>query len=88
MPLKPKHPHNCPKCVFLGAHIHESFWHDLYYCDQAIGAPTVIARYGPEGDYVSGLCFADDIPSLGVAKKFAQRTGLLPCPSPTQRSTT
>ena len=88
MPLKPKHPHHCTECVFLGAHIYESVWHDLYYCEQSRNMPTVIARYGPEGDYISGMQFVNHYPQLKVAEHFAQQKGLLPCHSPTQRSTT
>jgi hypothetical protein len=32
---------------------------DLYFCQQMLGGPTVIARYSSEGpDYSSGLEFA------------------------------
>jgi hypothetical protein len=50
---------------------------DLYFCPQH-GVPTVIARYGPDGDYQSGLPAADAIPALGEAKRRAIAAGLLP----------
>jgi hypothetical protein len=48
--------------------------------------PTVIARYGPEGDYISGMQFVNDYPQLKVAEHFAQQKGLLPCHSPQNKS--
>lgn len=40
--------------------------------------PTVIARYGPEADYYSGLVFADLNPAIAEAKRRAVEKGLLP----------
>ena len=66
--------HDCDKCHPLG----EFGDADLYYCDQNIGGPTVIARYSNEGgDYQSGLVFADKIPALREAKRRAVEAGLL-----------
>lgn len=67
---KPQHLHDCEECVFLGTH--ENY--DLYYCS---ANPTVIARYGSEGDYISGLVFAERIPALNVAADRAITVGLL-----------
>lgn len=62
--------HDCDECVFLGA---ESQY-DLYFC----GAnPTVIARYGTEGDYLSGLALVSKVPVLAVAAGLALDRGLL-----------
>lgn len=48
--MKPRHPHDCERCTFLGTFGS----HDLYYCaKQPHLGPTVIARFGPEGDYNS-----------------------------------
>lgn len=46
----------CAHCQFLGHH--EGC--DLYYCAQpSVGAPTVIARWGNEGnDQIAGMAFA------------------------------
>lgn len=66
--------HDCDKCKPLG----EFKDADLYYCDQQIGGPTVIARYSSDGgDYASGLCFADGHPELSEAKRRAIEAGLL-----------
>ncbi len=65
--------HDCHNCVFLG--VFQS--HDLYYCNSS--NPTVIARFGIDGDYCSGLNFAKPggIPVLVEAKKRAIKKGLI-----------
>jgi len=69
-----RYEHDCDTCTFLGVYKED----DLYFCSQVRFGNTVIARHGNEpGDYSSGLCFADDIESLGVAKMLAQEAGLL-----------
>lgn len=66
----PRYTHDCEECVFLGTHSK----YDLYYC----GAnPTVIARYGTEGDYNSGLACASTNPVLAIATVKAIVAGLL-----------
>jgi hypothetical protein len=52
-----RYQHDCDECKPLGQH--DEF--DLYYCDQH-GMPTVIARFGEDGDYMSGMCFANSGP--------------------------
>lgn len=73
MTCEPLHEHDCDVCVFLGS------WeaYDLYYCPQS-GMPTVIARYGTLGSYISGLHATRDIPALAVAQERARVKGLLP----------
>lgn len=70
-----RHEHDCSGCTFLG-HYKE---YDLYWCPQG-GHPTLIARYGTCGDYLSGLSFGwapgDNTSPLVVARKLAQRKGL------------
>jgi hypothetical protein len=58
-----RHEHDCACCTYLGQH--EQY--DLHYCGR--GRPTVIARFGPDGDYLSGMDFAIDgsIPVLTEA---------------------
>lgn len=69
-----RYEHDCSKCKPLGE-FHE---YDLYYCDQdAIGMPTVIARYGTDGDYLSGLRLASMNPALFEAKRRATEAGYL-----------
>jgi len=72
--LTPRFEHDCDRCVFLGIEGE----HDLYFCVQGDGRPTVVARYGDNGpDYTSALELADLIPALGVARRLARERGLL-----------
>lgn len=65
-----RYRHDCEECVFLG--VHEKY--DLYFC----GAnPTVIARYGVDGDYLSGLALVPHVAELAVAAELALCRGLL-----------
>lgn len=62
--------HDCEECVFLGTYNQ----YDLYFC----GAnPTVIARYGTDGDYLSGLHFIPYEPALALAASRAIEAGLV-----------
>ena len=58
---KPKYKHDCDNCVFLGSHIENDQYHDLYVCpieDKKIS--TVVARYSDYGPYYfSGIYFAE-----------------------------
>lgn len=72
-----RHKHDCEQCRPLG----EFMEFDLYFCEQQIGGPTVIARFGPNGNYNSGMCFADTMPELGEAKRRAIQAGLIPVPA-------
>lgn len=69
-----RHQHDCDKCVPLG----QFDEYDLYFCGQG-GGQTVIARYGEDGEYRSGLEFgktgAD--PVLAVAYHMARSRGLI-----------
>lgn len=67
---EPQHQHDCDECVFLGVHNK----YDLYFCEVT---PTVIARYGVDGDYISGLAFITSVPELAVAAVRAIAKGLL-----------
>jgi len=69
----PRHLHDCDQCIFLGRHNRA----DLYWCAQGSGDyPTLIARYGKHGNYVSGLLHADHNPDLAEARTRAMRIGL------------
>lgn len=71
--MKPQFEHNgCKSCVFLGTIITDKEY-DLYYCKQ-ISIPTVIARFGIDGDYCSGMGM--EIPELKIAEKIAKHRGL------------
>ena len=65
----------CEDCTFLGSLIAEADY-DLYYCPQQ-GIPTVMARYGPDGQYKSGMCFSygQDL-QLTIARTIAEAKGL------------
>lgn len=65
-----RYPHDCEECAFLGTHGQ----YDLYFCDTT---PTVIARYGIDGDYLSGLTQAPHEPVLARAITKAISLGLL-----------
>jgi len=69
-----RYEHDCANCIPLG----EFEEYDLYFCDQGGVAPTVIARYGPYGDYHSGLYFGTTLPFIREAIRRAQDKGLLP----------
>lgn len=47
--------HDCPCCKFLGSEFLKNEQFDLYFCEQNGKIPTVIARWGEDGDYYSGL---------------------------------
>lgn len=69
-----QHEHDCGECVFLG-NITTDRVYDLYFHSEI--NETVIARWGSEGDYISGLPFADRVPVLAIALVRAQRLGLV-----------
>lgn len=65
-----RYAHDCEECIFLGQHTK----HDLYFCS---ANPTVIARYGTDGDYISGIAVASRIPELAIALTLAINAGLI-----------
>lgn len=76
----PKHQHDCDKCLFLGRFTSDDNY-DLYYCLQGGSVPTIIARYGENGAYLSGMSFGylgrEDMQSpLGEAWRRAKEKGL------------
>ena len=73
--MKPRFGHDCVDCVFLGSYEK----HDLSYCEKTSILPTVIARYGEGGDYVSGMILATvkGIRYLYEAKRRAIKRGLM-----------
>lgn len=78
---EPQYVHDCDNCIFLGQYMeNDGTLYDLYFCSTE---PTVIARYGEEGKYLSGLRFAIyDIFSiretpLSVALKRAYERGII-----------
>lgn len=60
----PLFPHGCEECIYLGSA--DETRHTDLYVHTGEGA-TVIARYGAEGDYISGLAFTDRVPQLALA---------------------
>jgi len=67
---QPLHEHDCDQCIFLGT----SRGRDLYFCN-GHRSPTVISRSGPDGEYESGIEFADKEPTLALALIRAIRLG-------------
>ena len=67
-----RYEHDCDVCVYLGRYKE----YDLYFCNNH--TPTVIARYGIHGEYLSGMRFArpDSTTSLYEAKKRAIKYGI------------
>jgi hypothetical protein len=56
----PIHQHDCSHCDFLGLYDYKGITYDLYYHKgKHPYDTTVIARYGVDGEYYSGLCFAE-----------------------------
>jgi len=68
-----RYQHDCDCCVALGEH--EEY--DLYFCKQGGFEDTVIARYGVDGDYTSGMVFAKCFGPLAIAKERAIKQGLM-----------
>lgn len=61
--FKPFHAHDCEACTHLKSVSRDNTNYDLYFCTQGSEEPychTVIARYGKQGDYLSGVKFSDD----------------------------
>lgn len=58
----PRFKHDCKYCTSLGQ------WneYDLYHCSWTL-TPTLIARYGTNGDYLSGIYQANDIAPIAIA---------------------
>jgi len=44
--------HDCDGCSYLGSLDYQGVPIDFYYCPNE---PTLVARYGPDGDYSSGM---------------------------------
>ena len=62
--------HDCDDCIPLG----QDGNYDFYYCPNET---TVVARFGPLGDYKSGLWAADLDAALGTARDMVIEHGLL-----------
>ena len=70
--------HDCKRCVFLGHYLTASDRYDLYYCGNNDRLPTFVARYGNDGpEYTSGIFLAPPDHPITVARKMAERRGLI-----------
>lgn len=49
------HQHDCDCCHYLGSESVKDSGFDYYICEQGGNNPTVISRFGADGDYASGL---------------------------------
>lgn len=67
----PEWEHDCGQCTFIG----HSGGMDMYHCTQ-VGSDTLIARYGPGGDYISGTAFAEVDETIWKAAVLAEAMGL------------
>lgn len=71
---KPTHKHDCANCIFLGNYVqfnrrNERVVYDLYFHPRdadVYSNETVVARFGEEGDYYSGI--ESGLPPLIEAK--------------------
>lgn len=77
----PIHEHDCERCVFLGSSVDESDW---YVCDQGIGHPTIVRRYGEDGDYESSISMLHRVPKRFQDRARALLQSLKPDDSPTK----
>jgi hypothetical protein len=85
-PEDAKHKHDCNNCTFLGTFANSDttdsgVFYDLYYCPQG-AIPTVIARHGEGGNYMSGMAFGiankEDVDCpLGEAYRRANKLNLV-----------
>ena len=73
--IAPLFEHDCEVSVFLGYCLIDDDRYDLYHCKSHI-ENTVIARFGEDGDYFSGLMFAYQGP-LKKALQIAMAKGLI-----------
>ena len=81
--MQPYFTHDCTRCAFLGQTVAYQgegppVAYDLYFCIQAGGIPTVVARYGDDGpDYTSGLGRWIMHPALVEAAMIATERGFI-----------
>lgn len=78
-PNAPQFQHDCDCCHFLGRHVDPDTAQPMDLYAHASGKiPTVIARTGPLGDYMSGLDFSyGRIAALTEARRRAEDAGVL-----------
>jgi hypothetical protein len=75
----PQFEHDCDCCHFLGRHVDPETSQKMdLYAHTSGRSPTVIARTGIDGDYMSGLSFSyGGLAPLTEARKRAQAAGFL-----------
>lgn len=72
MDSTPRYTHDCECCKFLGTHGDL----DLYWCSQGGLVPTLLGRFGNDGNsYLSSLQYSR-APYALVAKQLAAEAGL------------
>lgn len=62
------HEHDCDCCHYLGSEIKNKDELDYYVCHQGGGMSTVIARFGEDGDYYSGLYSVKELARVYMEK--------------------
>ena len=82
---KPYHEHDCQNCIYLGSSTETENGHtsdyDYYFCHHKGEHPclsSLIARYGENGDYSSGLSFVMSTIPLNKALQLAAEQNVLP----------
>jgi hypothetical protein len=73
--IAPKHKHDCDTCIFLGLSQDGQF--DLYYHPGKPPYETLIARYGSNGDYKSGMFMVGLDPHITEAHQLAVQQNLI-----------
>ena len=75
----PQFQHDCDCCHFLGRYVDKDTSESMdLYAHTSNDNPTVIARTGIDGDYMSGLAFSyGAIAPLTEARRRAEQAGLL-----------
>lgn len=67
-PGRPLHRHDCDKCVFLGRYRNDAHTYDLYVCAKDwLDGNEYVARYGVDGEYLSGSDHSLPVPIAGYA---------------------
>lgn len=75
--IEPTHRHDCESCVLLDSYYEDGKHYDLYFCKQGGIGDTVIARYGENEEYYSGLTFSSTNKHLKKAKELSEKLGFL-----------
>ncbi len=78
--MKPKFVHDCPSCEFIEHyHLEGKKPVDLYVCNPGTEHVNIIARFGEDYNYTSGLLFCSGLnPVLTYGYEQALKVGKIP----------